>query len=1533
MTTPTSLEQLYLELINDARLDPLGNAARYITSYSPLTSSDPDIQSALSFFNVGGTALQAAFAALTPVQPLAWNDALGTAARTHSDLMIANDDQSHQLPGEANLSTRITAAGYTGWSAVAENIFAYSESALHGHAGFMVDWGGGPDGMQSPPGHRNSIMSASYREIGIGVVEESNGSTSVGPQVVTQDFGARFSGPVVLVLGVTYTDSDASNFYSLGEGAGGMTVAVGAASAVSAASGGYTLGLAAGTHAITFSGGLLPSTATFTATLASGTNAKIDIVGGTTLKTSVSGTVAGPITRIEALGTLGLSLTAGDGDQTIVGTGGGDTLTGGAGNDTLEGRAGIDTLNGGANNDVLIGGDGADALTGSTGNDTFRFLSATDSTRAAPDAITDFLTGDVLQFMGIAGVGFRSSPYPFITSATQTVDAIVADSAVTNAYVHFTDGVDVYLYVKGAGSGVSFNQTFIELSGRTAPLVVADILGATEVDPGAAEVAVRGNGVLIVDGDSSPAVGDHTDFGIVAVGGATVSRVYTVSNTGAAALTTSGLTVPTGYTVVEGLSASIAAGASDTFTVRLETASVGTKSGQISFATNDADENPFNFSVSGVVRTNSLPVIAGQTQLTLIANQWYRLDGLSLSFVDADSDPVSGEVKDMSAAAGSAYLWKGADVAQGGTATFANEAEFDGLWIRGGTGVGTNAFDIRATDGFGTTGWRTLTVKTAVQSNRAPVAVVNDQSVAQGAAIGFVVNPGSVADPNAQIVLSVSDADADTIQIYRFWDPAGGGQVRISGVAIAPNTSVDVAAANLGQVTYAGAGSAGSETLWLQVYDGETWSAWESWSERTLRATNTLPVIAGQTQLTLVTNQWYRLDGLNLSFTDADGDPLSGEVKDMSATAGSAYMWFKGTDVAQGGTAAFANEAEFDGLWIRGGAGVGTNAFDVRLNDGYGYTSWRTLTVKTAAQANRAPVAVVNDQSVAPGAAIGFVVNPVTVADPTAQIVLTVGDADADAIRVYRFWDPAGGGQIRISGVAITPNTSVDVAAANLGQVTYAGAGTAGSETLWLQVYDGESWSGWGSWNERTLRATNTLPVITGQTQLTVTVNQWYQAEGLNVTFTDADSDTIVGGEVKDMSAAAGSAYMWFNGAAAAQGATVTFANEAEFDGVWIRGGAGIGANAFDIRVTDGYGYTGWRTLTVKTAAQVNRAPVAIVNDQSVVAGGAVPLVVNVGSVADPKAQIVLSASDADADTIQTYRFWDPAGGGQIKISGVAITPNLGVAVAAANLSQVTYSAAGSAGAETLWVQAYDGESWSVWESWNQTTVRASNVAPVVNSVRGLLGVNEWLDAASMSFVVFSDADNDPWVLAEIRDTTAAANSGYLWFDGANIAANQVVQYSPTDVAAGKLWVRGGAIEISDSYELRVHDGIDWSAWRTATVVTRASNQKPAITASNGAASLGQSVAAAGLFSATDANADGLSRFRLWDGGTGSTSGYFSVGGVRQGAAANIELDFLQLAGAQFIGAAQAGSETVWAQAYDGREWSDWKSWTMTTLA
>jgi hypothetical protein len=117
----------------------------------------------------------------------------------------------------------------------------------------------------------------------------------------------------------------------------------------------------------------------------------------------------------------------------------------------------------------------------------------------------------------------------------------------------------------------------------------------------APEIVMTGDGQNIADGDSSPRTADGTDFGTITAGGSTVTKTFTVTNDGDANLTTSTPTIPTGFTLTEGLDATIAAGANDTFSVRLDNSVVGTKSGDISIANNDADENPFNFAITGEV--------------------------------------------------------------------------------------------------------------------------------------------------------------------------------------------------------------------------------------------------------------------------------------------------------------------------------------------------------------------------------------------------------------------------------------------------------------------------------------------------------------------------------------------------------------------------------------------------------------------------------------------------------------------------------------------------------------------------------------------------------------------------------------------------------------------------------------------------------------------------------------------------------------------------------------------------------------------
>jgi hypothetical protein len=170
-------------------------------------------------------------------------------------------------------------------------------------------------------------------------------------------------------------------------------------------------------------------------------------------------------------------------------------------------------------------------------------------------------------------------------------------------------------------------------------------------DPLVAEVAVTGEGVDIVDGDSTPSALDGTDFGSVVQGSSAVIRTFRVINAGTAALTTSGLTVPTGYIVTDGLAGSIAAGGYDDIAVELSTDTVGTFAGDISFANNDADgvENPFNFLITGTVTADPTPgvqvdgrvqQIGGTTRLVVAGTDCN--DVITLSYDGTQTVLVSG---------------------------------------------------------------------------------------------------------------------------------------------------------------------------------------------------------------------------------------------------------------------------------------------------------------------------------------------------------------------------------------------------------------------------------------------------------------------------------------------------------------------------------------------------------------------------------------------------------------------------------------------------------------------------------------------------------------------------------------------------------------------------------------------------------------------------------------------------------------------------------------------------------------------------
>jgi uncharacterized protein YkwD len=89
---------------------------------------------------------------------------LVAAAQKHTDLQADQNTMSHQLPGEASMGDRVTAAGYK-WRGLGENVAAGYTSA----ASVM-------DGWMNSPGHKANILNCNFEEIGVGLAKSSSGT-------------------------------------------------------------------------------------------------------------------------------------------------------------------------------------------------------------------------------------------------------------------------------------------------------------------------------------------------------------------------------------------------------------------------------------------------------------------------------------------------------------------------------------------------------------------------------------------------------------------------------------------------------------------------------------------------------------------------------------------------------------------------------------------------------------------------------------------------------------------------------------------------------------------------------------------------------------------------------------------------------------------------------------------------------------------------------------------------------------------------------------------------------------------------------------------------------------------------------------------------------------------------------------------------------------------------------------------------------------------------------------------------------------
>jgi hypothetical protein len=265
---PTDDEQLMLELVNRARMDPYAEIALY---------GIVDLNEGLS----PGTIAEGA------KQPLALNRFLIDSSRQHSQWMLDNDVFSHSGINGTTSTQRMTAAGYSFVPSYAsgENLAWYGTTASSIDLDATTEIN--HEGLMNSPGHRENILYDGFREIGIGNVQGYFFTDGIdyNSLMTTENFAFSASSPDTsndgfFITGVVFEDFDNDGAYDPGEGLGDCSVVPQSGSfyGQSSISGGYAIPMAAyaGASMLTVSGDSLPVPMTQTFSMTGNANIKVD---------------------------------------------------------------------------------------------------------------------------------------------------------------------------------------------------------------------------------------------------------------------------------------------------------------------------------------------------------------------------------------------------------------------------------------------------------------------------------------------------------------------------------------------------------------------------------------------------------------------------------------------------------------------------------------------------------------------------------------------------------------------------------------------------------------------------------------------------------------------------------------------------------------------------------------------------------------------------------------------------------------------------------------------------------------------------------------------------------------------------------------------------------------------------------------------------------------------------------------------------------------------------------------------------------
>jgi hypothetical protein len=131
---------------------------------------------------------------------------------------------------------------------------------------------------------------------------------------------------------------------------------------------------------------------------------------------------------------------------------------------------------------------------------------------------------------------------------------------------------------------------------------------------------VIGDTLSIANGSTSTSLPNLTDFGLANTASDTVSRTFTIKNTGMSALTIDSSVIISGthgsdFKVTTQPASSVLVSHSTTFTVEFDPSATGIRTATIRISNDDPDEDPYTFAISGIGVSPEINVLGNNTSI------------------------------------------------------------------------------------------------------------------------------------------------------------------------------------------------------------------------------------------------------------------------------------------------------------------------------------------------------------------------------------------------------------------------------------------------------------------------------------------------------------------------------------------------------------------------------------------------------------------------------------------------------------------------------------------------------------------------------------------------------------------------------------------------------------------------------------------------------------------------------------------------------------------------------------------------------